>query len=168
MQQQPCFGGKFGERVDGAKALCRAVRRAVLCDDRAPEGLLLRGIEQQFGGVAVEQKAMPQAGEPHIPRENRRRLPVGQAVRAMVQIEPVVQRSRGALVGGQNSPAALQRLMNLPGQRVRIVHTPFIRLPGAENAVRDARTRGRCSYPEVMMDTRGRCRCDLRCERLPV
>jgi hypothetical protein len=25
--------------------------------------------------------------------------------------------------------------MNLPGQRVRIVHTPFIRLPGAENVV---------------------------------
>jgi len=60
-------------------------------------------------------------------------------VRAMVQIVPVVQRSRGALVGGQDGPAALERLMNLPGQRVRIVHTPFIRLPDAENVVRDAR-----------------------------
>ena len=30
VQQQPCFGGKFGERVDGAKAERRAVRRAVL------------------------------------------------------------------------------------------------------------------------------------------
>jgi hypothetical protein len=47
----------------------------------------------------------------------------------------VVQRSRGALVGGQDGPAALERLMNLPGQRVRIVHTPFIRLPDAENVV---------------------------------
>ena len=66
-------------------------------------------------------------------------LPVGEAERALVQIEPVVQRSRSALVGGQDGPAALQRLMNLPGQRVRIVHTPFIRLPDAENVVGDAR-----------------------------
>jgi hypothetical protein len=28
----------------------------------------------------------------------------------------------------------LQRLLNLPGQRVRTVHTPFIRPAGAENA----------------------------------
>ena len=166
VQQQPCFGGKLGERVDGAKALCRAVRRAVLCDDRAPEGLLLRGVEQQLSGLAVEQKAVPQAGEPGIPRENCRRPPVGEAERALVQIVPVVQGARGALVGGQDGPAALQRLMNLPGQRVRIVHTPFIRLPDAENVVRDARIRGCCSYPEVMMDAGGRCRCGLRCERL--
>ena len=111
VQQQPCFGGKLGERVDGAKALCRAVRRAVLCDDRAPEGLLLRGVEQQLSGLAVEQKAVPQAGKPRIPRENRRWLPVGEAARAMVQIEPVVQRSRSALVGGQDGSAALERLM---------------------------------------------------------
>src|SRR5208283_6215353 len=110
---------------------------------------------------------MPQAGEPHIPRQNCRRLPVGETVRSMVQIEPVVQRSRGALVGGQDGPAALQRLMNLPGKRVRIVHTPFIRLPDAENVVRDARTRGCCSYPEVMMDAGVRCLCDTRCELRP-
>jgi hypothetical protein len=135
VQQQPRFGGKLGERVDGAEAGIDRVRR----DDGTPEGVLLRGAEQQFGGATVEQKAVPEAGEPRIPGEDCRRLPVGEAAGALVEIVPVVQGSRGALVGGQNGPAALQRLLNLPGQLGGRFHTPFIRLPDAENAVRDAR-----------------------------
>jgi hypothetical protein len=133
VQQEPRIGGKFGERVDGAQAACRAVRRAVRCDDGAPEDVLLRRVEQEFGGGTVEQKAMPEAGEPRIPGEDCRRLPASEPERVLVQIEPVVQGARGALVGGEDGPAALQRLLNLPGQRVRIVHTPFIRRMVAEN-----------------------------------
>jgi hypothetical protein len=45
VQQQPCFGGKLGERVDGAEAACRAVWCAIRRDDGAPESVLLRGVE---------------------------------------------------------------------------------------------------------------------------
>jgi hypothetical protein len=49
-----------------------------------------------------------------------------------VEIEGMAQGARGALVGGENDPAARQRLLDLLGQRVGIVHTLFIRLKGLE------------------------------------
>ena len=58
---------------------------------------------------------------------------MGEAEGALVHIELAMQGARGALVGGDDGPALLQRLLNLPGQRVRTVHTPFIRRRGAEN-----------------------------------
>ena len=84
--------------------------------------------------MAFEQKAVPQASQPGIPCEDRRRLPVGDAEGVLLQIEGVVYGAGGTLVGGEDDGAALQRLLNLRGQRGRIVHTPFIRFTGAEKA----------------------------------
>jgi len=107
-------------------------------DDRAPDRVLLRGVKQQLGGLAVQQLAMPQAAQPRIPRQDRRRLPVSEAKRALTQIVGAMQGPCGALIGGYDGPAALQRLLHLPGQLGGRVHTPFIRLPVAENATAEA------------------------------
>lgn len=96
--------------------------------------MLLGGVEQKIEGVAVEQKAVPDADEPGIPREDCRWLPVSEAEGELLQVELAMQGARGALVGSDDGPALLQRLLNLPEQRVRTVHTPFIRRAGAENA----------------------------------
>ena len=108
----PCAGSKLGQRVDGAEACIGRVGR----DEVAPKSVLLGGVEQKFRGEAIEQEAVPDAGEPCIPRENCWRRPVGYAERALLQIELVMQGARGALVNGDDGPALLQRLLHLPGQ----------------------------------------------------
>ena len=57
VQQLPGVGGGLGERVDGAQAGGGGVGG----DDCAPEGVLLRGAEQQVGCAAFEQEAVPEA-----------------------------------------------------------------------------------------------------------
>jgi hypothetical protein len=57
---------------------------------------------------------------------------VREAKGALVEIKGVAQGACGALICGDDSPSARQRFCDLLGQRVRMIHTPFIRLPGAE------------------------------------
>ena len=83
--------------------------------------------------MTFEQEAMPEAGEPGVPGEDRRRLPVGRAEGLLADIVSVAEGAGGSLVGSEDGPAARQRLLDLRGQRVGIGHTPFIRLAGAEN-----------------------------------
>ena len=55
VQQLPGMGGGLGERIDWTKTGGGSVR----CDNCAPEGLLLGGIEQKVGGVPFNQQLLP-------------------------------------------------------------------------------------------------------------
>lgn len=97
--------------------------------------MLLRGAEQEFGGAAFEQKAKPESFKPGIPSEDGGRLPVGDTEGVLVEIEGMAQGAGGALVCGEDGRVGLERLLNLRGQRARIIHTPFIRFVAAEKVV---------------------------------
>ena len=123
VEQEPGFGGGLGEgvEVDG-----------VGCEDGAPEGELLGVVEQEVGGVALEDELVPKAGEPGVPGEDGGRGPEGVAEGALVEVEGVVEGAGGSLVGGEDGCALRQGCGDLPGQGRGLVHTPFIRLGSAE------------------------------------
>ncbi len=132
VQALPGLGRGLGESFDRAQAGgCR-----VGGDDGAPEGPLLGVVEQQAGGVAFEQKRVPEAGEPGVPGEDLRRVPIGPSEGVAMAVEGVAQRARGALVGGDDGAAVLQCFEDRPGQRWGTGHTLFIRLAGEEKRVR--------------------------------
>ena len=130
---------------------------------RAPERMLLRRVQQQRGGVPFEQQSAPEAGGPGVPREDRGRVPVGEAEGLLAAVVCMAQGAGGALVAGEDSPAARQRFENLGRRRVRIIHLPFIRLRGLEN--RDTNWRSPkpqyASSPGIMV-AEGVRLCDLR------
>jgi hypothetical protein len=128
MQQEPGFGGGLGERVDGLEPGVGDI----VGDEGTPQGVLLRGTEEQVGGFALKQQLMPEAGEPCVPGQDGGRLPEGKAARTLAQVEVVQQGAGGALVGGEDVRAMGQSVGDVLGQGGGPIHTPFIRLPVAE------------------------------------
>ena len=51
-----------------------------------------------------------------------------------MELEHLAQGTCGALVGGEDGGPARQCLLDLWGQRVGMIHTPFIRLEALEKA----------------------------------
>ncbi len=112
LQQQPgvCGGG---EESTGRRLL--VVLSAAMI---ARQGVFLVAVSE-FGGVAFDGRRYQRLRRARCRLGSARRLPVGAAVGAVVQVEGAAQGAGSALVGGEDGGAAIECLLNLWGQRGR-------------------------------------------------
>ncbi len=128
VQARPRTGGELCERVK--RSQCRIARSGG--NDRMPKRVLLRPIEEKLCGVSVQQKAMPQRGEPRVPRKNCRGRPVGESQGLLPQLECVAEGACRALIACKHCPAARQCVGGGLRQRSVRIHRAVIPCARAE------------------------------------
>lgn len=68
-------GGQLSEGVGRAQADALGIGG----DEVAPEDMLLGAVEKELGGVAIDQKVVPEVGGPSVPGEDGGGFPMGEA-----------------------------------------------------------------------------------------